>query len=47
MFGSKKFDKVSISELVDDRIETAKKIFDQHDTIKYIDISSMIIKIIK
>ena len=41
MFGSKKFDKVSISELVDDRIETAKKIFDQHDTIKYIDISSI------
>lgn len=41
MFGLKKFDKVSISELVDDRIETAKKIFDQHDTIKYIDISSI------
>ena len=41
MFGSKKFDKVSISELVDDRIETAKKKFDQHDTIKYIDISSI------
>lgn len=41
MFGSKKFDKVTISELVDDRIETAKKIFDQHDTIKYIDISSI------
>ena len=41
MFRSKKFDKVSISELVDDRIETAKKIFDQHDTIKYIDISSI------
>ena len=41
MFESKKFDKVSISELVDDRIETAKKIFDQHDTIKYIDISSI------
>ena len=41
MFGSKKFDKVSISELVDDRIVTAKKKFDQHDTIKYIDISSI------
>lgn len=41
MFESKKFDKVSISELVDDRIETAKKKFDQHDTIKYIDISSI------
>ncbi len=41
VFGSKKFDKVSISELVDDRIETAKKLFDQHDTIKYIDISSI------
>ena len=41
MFGSKKFDKVSISELVDDRIVIAKKKFDQHDTIKYIDISSI------
>ena len=41
MFGSKKFDKVSISELVDDRIETAKKKFYQNDTIKYIDISSI------
>lgn len=41
MFGKSNFPKITISELVEKRISSAKKDFEQHDIIKYIDISSI------
>ena len=41
MFGDDKYPKIHISEMVEGKVASAKKIFDKKDEIKYIDISSV------
>lgn len=41
MFGDDKYPKIHISEMVERKVASAKKIFDKKDEIKYIDISSV------
>ena len=41
MFGENKFPKLTISEMVEGKVPSAKKIFNKSDKIKYIDISSI------
>ena len=41
MFGDDKYPKIHISDMVEGKVDSAKKIFDKKDEIKYIDISSV------
>lgn len=41
MFGDNKYPKISISEMIEGKVPSAKKLFNKTDEIKYIDISSV------